>query len=613
MYFFKAKSAKSETDINDNYYHYHHDVKKTEAASRSSPDSAEISRAIDIPSSTESSPKNLAQKQNYFDGEASQEASEIMHHTMEGLRVLKEEQDDLDLWYKMEQVKLAERYDRMRLMNIQKQKSIIESSHDLLLTTSIDTTPLRQSHVQPSTSMLSDAAGGGNRMNTNNASSRMQSVISHNSSKDLGEVNNSSDKSSPSPYRQGDDKLVQSQVVSANENVSNSSSSLKNENFSKPIQHSSKRLTFEEPVFERKPDSCELVKAKCETKTSITPDIPTSRSSQFDSNKLSCATKETIGSEFVMRFHQSMDAKLRRKSRATKFFPTPEKKPLLKSKLNDYKIEASPGVGECYSDSPLSKSCGDASVFGTPTTASVEAHNVHNMECLLSSLDKQKIGDVNMNNDLNSGSFKINSRQTSQFKDSNTMVTPLQSLTEAGSSVDSAGNSPATLDAANTNYKMMVRKSLDSVKQNYDVSSINNVMKQIADSPGFPKSDGLLQQNDDEKVRNSAASGITCMTPTARGVHPSDEKDRYPAPLPQCLAEGMACMTPTAAGGAVRPTDFISTTDEKDNATSTPHDAMNGGTPYLERFHQNLSLICGAEMPMVDYCNEVRSTIFTLL
>ena len=515
----------------------------------------------------------MVQKHEYCGAEVSQEASEIMHHTMEGLRVLKEEQDDLELWYKMEQVKLAERYDRMRLMNIQKQKSIIESSHDLLLTTSIDTTPLRQSHVRVNTPGHSDTG-------IDNSIKRTppRSVTPHDNSYALRKrsfeaSNNKYGENSPSQHQQIEDKLTQSQVVSSD--ISNGASFTHNNSPSPSIQHNNKKLIFEKPLFEQKPNGSQLVNEECELKVSITSNNPVSHSSQFHSNKLSSNTKETIGSEFVMRFHQSMDAKLRRKSRATKFFPTPEKK-TLKSKLTDYKIESSPNSGEnCFDNPGLSKSCGNTSVFGTPAPATVESHN---MESLSSSLSKQR-EDANINNEDNCESLKMHSGQTNQYSESNLMVTPAQSLAGADSPGENANKRMSTLSEAANNQNMSMRKSLDSIKQHYDVSSINNVMKQIADSPGLPNIDGGLPQQD-EKVRNQAAS-------------------------PLCLGDRGTCMTPTAASSS----DLISTSAEKDNATSTPHEAINRATPYLDRFHHNLSFICGAEMPMVDYCNEVLFVI----
>ena len=515
-----------------------------------------------------------------------------MHHTMEGLQVLKEEQEDLDMWYEMEKVKLAERYDRMRLMNIQKQKSVIESSHDLLLATSMDkndtSTSSRSSSIQISPLAHLDLHTVNSNLDKNNTPG-MQSTTHHDNictiEKRIFEMNNNTHMRGTSS-QQHPNNLVQSMHVSIDGNVASSSSVKKCE--TSPVQYNNKKLTFEDQALQENNDGTS-------TSNNNTNDYYSNKLTYSESNTdTTTPPVKTLGTEFVMRFHQSMDAKLRRKSRAIKFFPTPESKTKKTQSSNQNNLNSLPD-DEYLSDSSHSSSCikaarNTSSVFGTPVAASAE-----NMAKSLAFLDKGREEFGNSSSQTNNKQQQYGSNTTSSPGTLSTVDSlphhshePQQWYDGANKDnklVISPPSSEATAaDAKSSSDKNVIKTSLDNLNQQYDLLSINDVMEQIADSPGI--GDGILQRHE---IGDQAS------------------------PSSLCFDEGVICMTGKKTPTGNRPQqpdpDFISTAEEKDNATSTPHEPYNGQTPYLERYHQNLSFIYADEMPMVDYCNEVSSSL----
>ena len=311
---------------------------------------------------------------------------------MEGLKVLKDEQEDLDLWYEMEKVKLAERYDRMRLSNIQKQKSIIESSHDLLMTTSEDNhnaTPYKSLSRQPSVLEHSDL----HEVKSPEPSDMHQYESISSANKSL-QINNTPLRNSPMnrmPHNQ------QSEISSEDNTSSNVS-----RNCNHPVQYS-KKLTFQDQNINHQPtshnsDNSDL-RNDNNTEISVEPTVSLASSTEHSLNKLSRSkdnaltddvpeSVKTLGTEFVMRFHQSMDAKLRRKSRATKFFPTPESQTKtsrqIQSPIADYSVEnfqSSP----CVLEGGIGASGG--SVFDTPKRNMESLPYLDKQDCSNSSTD----------------------------------------------------------------------------------------------------------------------------------------------------------------------------------------------------------------------------------
>jgi len=250
---------------------------------------------------------------------------------------LEKQQTELDSWHEgmqrqldIEKVQLAERYDQLRLANIQKQKSIIESSHDFLvssmnrvclsLNNSQQSLPYEEHHYThefPRSHELTNSPVVRTYLPVNNSggSSPQHSLPYEEREEQLtyeflrddefqnSPLNNSASTQHSLRYESVKDKHEQTHEFPISPDIHKIDLMMKSGD--NDVTNASGG-----DVVHLKSDQDELKKLN---------DLK--RSIQQHSTDISKAS----GSELLLRHYRSVDAKLRRKSRAMKFFHTPEK------------------------------------------------------------------------------------------------------------------------------------------------------------------------------------------------------------------------------------------------------------------------------------------------
>eukprot|EP00111_Clytia_hemisphaerica_P001373 TCONS_00003901-protein len=313
---------------------------------------------------------------------------------MDELMDLKDEQDELESWYEIEKIKLAAKYDQMRLENIRRQKSIIENSHDMLVMSVEKNTPLKsfqnQSHQQLDSPVLfqdSESSryhsGSITRSSPNTSDSSLPKSYSSNHSQSEQQqkvhftITSESDENpvitkshSPSECIKGiesaqnqyppqydiQDSLTHSQQSPNQQNSepemiyqdppSNvlqngpSPTSATNSYFSSQ-NNALQNQSLTDNMNNRNANSSPNSNASQNHQEQSKPNSELNNPEKFSRDSI--ANMVSFGSELLLRHYQSVDAKLRRKSRATKFFTTPESnKKKQATKLITYSTDLSP-------------------------------------------------------------------------------------------------------------------------------------------------------------------------------------------------------------------------------------------------------------------------------
>ena len=251
----------------------------------------------------------------------------VVEKQIQELVELEKQQTELESWHEdmqrqldIEKVKLAERYDELRLDNIQKQKSIIESSQDFLMS-SMNTV---HSRMDNSSSAVQHSLPY-DRYQDSYDFPQSHELPNSPDIRTYPSLNNSCGTPSQQPLHESMTNNNQATYEFLNSLDLHGFSALGNVG-SPTQQHSlpSEDTREKQCKYDLSPSS---VHRNDRSDDSNVVQKPTCQTNLKDLNihHQSGDVSKASGSELLLRHYQSVDAKLRRKSRAMKFFHTPEK------------------------------------------------------------------------------------------------------------------------------------------------------------------------------------------------------------------------------------------------------------------------------------------------